>query len=145
HHLLGHVERFGGEHRAEHADRQVEGVVAEILEVRGVALPEPAVGQGLGLRSEVPPPPRGCLRCRRRAPLPPPAPPAGGAGAPPHPRACAAVRGRTPLAARGASPLSRTPAAIRVKSPFSQSSWFGFMPALRSVVGGILTLGAGLR
>ena len=54
HHLLGHVERSRREHRAEDADDQVEGIVAEAFEVRGVALLEPAVREAFGLRPSIP-------------------------------------------------------------------------------------------
>src|SRR6185436_14362245 len=43
HHLLGHVKRLGREHRAKDADDEVEGLVAQVVEVGRVALLKTAV------------------------------------------------------------------------------------------------------
>ena len=49
HHLLGHVERLGREHRAEDADDEVEAVVLELVQIGRVALLEPEVGEAAAL------------------------------------------------------------------------------------------------
>src|SRR3546814_6156040 len=45
HHLARSVERPGGEHRAKHADHQIETPVGEIIERRSVALLEMKIVQ----------------------------------------------------------------------------------------------------
>ncbi len=44
-HFFGDVERLGGEHRAEDADGEVEGLIWELMEIGGIAFLEAAVGQ----------------------------------------------------------------------------------------------------
>jgi hypothetical protein len=53
HHLLGHVERLGREHRAEDADDEVERLVRQPLQVGRVTLLEPAVRETFGVRASI--------------------------------------------------------------------------------------------
>src|SRR5256714_11320871 len=52
----------------------------------------------------------------------------------PHPSSSTFIPGLTPIRCTNASPLSRMVAAMRVKSPFSQSSLFGFIGAVKVVI-----------
>jgi len=47
HHLLGHIERLWGKHRAEDADDEVEGVVLQRVQIGCIAFLKRAVGEAL--------------------------------------------------------------------------------------------------
>lgn len=135
HHLLGYIEWLWCKHGTKDANDQIERIVLELVQVRGVALLKLTIRKAQLLGASVPrlnEVPRDIdtqyfgskFRCRNR-----------GCSV-----ATSEVQDLSPFVIPSlltrTSPLSLMLAAIRVKSPFSQSAWFGFigsLPLLRSL------------